>query len=69
MLMFWKKHDKEEKEARKKAEKDALERRKREEELREAKRQQRKLNFLLTQTELFSHFIQKKSKGTIYLYI
>ena len=30
------------------------------EELREARRQQRKLNFLITQTELYSHFLAKK---------
>ena len=38
-----------------------MEQRKREEEIQEAKRQQRKLNFLLTQTELYSHFIAKKA--------
>ena len=32
----------------------------RQEELREARRQQRKLNFLITQTELYSHFLAKK---------
>lgn len=31
----------------------------------EAKRQQRKLNFLITQTELYAHFMSKKlGKGT-----
>ena len=45
---------------RKKAEKEALERRRIEEEMREAKRQARKLNFLITQTELYSHFVGKK---------
>lgn len=29
-------------------------------ELMEAKRQRRKLNFLITQTELYAHFMQKK---------
>ncbi|WVR06161.1 hypothetical protein IAU60_003191 [Kwoniella sp. DSM 27419] len=48
--------------ARKKAEKEALEKAKAEEEARESKRQARKLNFLLTQTELYSHFIGKKIK-------
>lgn len=62
MLVFWKKNEKEELAARKKAEKEALERAKAEEEAREAKRQSRKLNFLLTQTELYSHFIGKKIK-------
>ena len=60
--MFWKKNEKEELAARKKAEKEALDRAKAEEEARESKRQARKLNFLLTQTELYSHFIGKKIK-------
>ncbi|CAG8696339.1 12098_t:CDS:2, partial [Racocetra fulgida] len=49
-----------ERELRKKAEREALERMRVEEELREAKRQARKLNFLITQTELYSHFVGKK---------
>ncbi|KAG9305902.1 hypothetical protein G9A89_016554 [Geosiphon pyriformis] len=60
MLMFWKRNEKEEREMRKKAEREALERMRVEEELREAKRQARKLNFLITQTELYSHFVGKK---------
>ncbi|CAI2165658.1 6377_t:CDS:10 [Funneliformis geosporum] len=60
MLMFWKRNEKEERELRKKAEKEALEKMRIEEELREAKRQARKLNFLITQTELYSHFVGKK---------
>ncbi|WVF69267.1 hypothetical protein IAT40_004043 [Kwoniella sp. CBS 6097] len=62
MLVFWKKNEKDELLARKKAEKEALEKAKAEEEARETKRQARKLNFLLTQTELYSHFIGKKIK-------
>ena len=62
MLLYWRKNEKEETIARKKAEKEALDRAKAEEEAREAKRQSRKLNFLLTQTELYSHFIGKKIK-------
>ncbi|WVQ96764.1 hypothetical protein IAU59_003871 [Kwoniella sp. CBS 9459] len=62
MLVFWKKNEKDELIARKKAEKEALEKAKAEEEARESKRQARKLNFLLTQTELYSHFIGKKIK-------
>ncbi|KAK8858405.1 hypothetical protein IAR55_002632 [Kwoniella newhampshirensis] len=62
MLLYWKKNEKDELIARKKAEKEALERAKVEEEARESKRQARKLNFLLTQTELYSHFIGKKIK-------
>ncbi|KAL0086536.1 SNF2 family N-terminal domain-containing protein [Phycomyces blakesleeanus] len=62
MLVFWKKNEKEERELRKKAEKEALERLRQEEERREAQRQARKLNFLITQTELYSHFIGRKIK-------
>src|SRR4051794_23649452 len=65
MLIFWKRNEKEERELRKKAEKEALEQRKREEELREAQRQARKLNFLITQTELYSHFIGRKLGAAI----
>lgn len=50
-------------ELRKKEEKEAAEALKREEELREAKRQQQRLNFLLSQTELYSHFMQNKSES------
>ena len=62
MLVFWKRNEREERDSRKKAEKEALDALKREEELREAKRQARKLNFLITQTELYSHFVGKKIK-------
>ncbi|KAK3127778.1 hypothetical protein QOZ80_7AG0578330 [Eleusine coracana subsp. coracana] len=61
MLIFWKRIDKEQYELRKKEEKEAAEALKREEELREAKRQQQRLNFLLSQTELYSHFMQNKA--------
>lgn len=63
MLGFWKKNEKEERDLRKKAEKEALDQVKKEEEQREAKRQERKLNFLITQTELYSHFVGKKMDG------
>ncbi|ORY27879.1 SNF2 family N-terminal domain-domain-containing protein [Naematelia encephala] len=62
MLNYWKKNEKEELAARKRAEQEALAKAKADEEAREAKRQARKLNFLLTQTELYSHFIGKKIK-------
>lgn len=58
---FWKRNEKDEKEARKRAEKDELERRKKDEEMRESNRQAKKLNFLITQTELYSHFVAKKT--------
>lgn len=60
MLLFWKRNEREERELRKKAEKDLQELQKREEEVRESQRQARKLNFLLSQTELYTHFIGKK---------
>ncbi|KAA8908314.1 hypothetical protein TRICI_004800 [Trichomonascus ciferrii] len=60
MLAFWKRNEREEREQRKKAEKEALDQAKKEEELRESRRQARKLNFLITQTELYTHFIGKK---------
>ncbi|EGW34169.1 DNA ATP-dependent helicase [Spathaspora passalidarum NRRL Y-27907] len=62
MFNFWKRNERIERELRKKYEKELLDKAKREEEEREAKRQSRKLNFLITQTELYSHFIGKKIK-------
>lgn len=50
-------------EVRKREEKEAAEALKREQELREAKRQQQRLNFLLSQTELYGHFMQNKSSS------
>ncbi|VDL86945.1 unnamed protein product [Schistocephalus solidus] len=46
--------------ARRRAERALAEQRKADLELLEARRQQRKLNFLLTQTELYAHFMAKK---------
>ncbi|SHO78959.1 Similar to S.cerevisiae protein INO80 (ATPase and nucleosome spacing factor) [Malassezia sympodialis ATCC 42132] len=62
LLLYWKRNEREERDLRKKAEKEALEKAKKEEEMREAKRQARKLNFLITQTELYSHFVGNKLK-------
>lgn len=50
-------------EVRKREEREAAEALKREQELREAKRQQQRLNFLIQQTELYSHFMQNKSSS------
>ncbi|KAL5059285.1 hypothetical protein RYX36_030889 [Vicia faba] len=61
MLLFWKRIDKEMLEVRKREEKEAAEALRREQEIREAKRQQQRLNFLIQQTELYSHFMQNKS--------
>ena len=54
-----------EREARRKAEREALEQRRMEEERGEAKRQQRKLNFLITQTELYAHFVSGKKSARL----
>lgn len=63
MLVFWRKHDREEKDLRKKAERAQVDRAKAEEEKREAQRQARKLEFLISQTELYSHFVGSKLKS------
>ncbi|KAF3441996.1 hypothetical protein FNV43_RR15912 [Rhamnella rubrinervis] len=63
MLLFWKRVDKEMAEVRKREEREAAEALRREQELREAKRQQQRLNFLIQQTELYSHFMQNKSSS------
>lgn len=64
MMIFWRKNEKIERENRKREEKARLEQRKREEEERELRRQQRKFNFLITQTELYAHFMANKmTKG------
>ena len=62
MLAFWKKNEREERDLRKRAEKEAAERRRIEEEQREARRQAKKLNFLITQTELYCHFVGRKQQ-------
>ncbi|KIJ23808.1 hypothetical protein M422DRAFT_786064 [Sphaerobolus stellatus SS14] len=62
MLVFWKKNEREERDVRKRAEKEAVDRAKEEEEKREAARQARKLEFLISQTELYSHFVGNKLK-------
>lgn len=63
MLVFWKKNEREERDVRKRAEKEAIDRAKEEEEKREAARQARKLEFLISQTELYSHFVGNKLKS------
>lgn len=62
MMGFWKRNEREERDLRKAAEKQELENQRKEEAEREAARQKRKLNFLISQTELYSHFIGKKIK-------
>lgn len=60
MMSYWKKFDRVERDNRRRQEKEAEEQRKMDVELVEAKRQQRKLNFLITQTELYAHFISQQ---------
>ncbi|CAA9994482.1 unnamed protein product [Nesidiocoris tenuis] len=60
MQMYWKRYERVERETRRRMEKEAEEQRKLDVELMEAKRQQRKLNFLITQTELYAHFMSRK---------
>jgi len=63
MLVFWKKNEREERDVRKREQKEATDRAKIEEEKREAARQARKLEFLISQTELYSHFVGNKLKS------
>ncbi|KKK22969.1 DNA helicase ino80 [Aspergillus rambellii] len=63
MMSFWKRNEREERDLRRLAEKQEIESAKRAEAEREANRQRRKLNFLISQTELYSHFIGRKIKG------
>ncbi|EHK98086.1 putative DNA helicase INO80 [Glarea lozoyensis 74030] len=62
MMSFWKRNEREERDTRRAAEKQEIENAKKAENDREANRQKRKLNFLISQTELYSHFIGKKIK-------
>ncbi|KAJ5495436.1 Chromatin-remodeling ATPase [Penicillium diatomitis] len=62
MMGFWKRNEREERDLRRLAEKQELESAKKAEAEREANRQKRKLNFLISQTELYSHFIGRKIK-------
>ena len=62
MMGFWKRNEREERDLRRVAEKQELENAKRAEQERENNRQKRKLNFLISQTELYSHFVGRKIK-------
>ncbi|KAG6879735.1 hypothetical protein C0992_012338 [Termitomyces sp. T32_za158] len=64
MQVFWKKNEKEERDVRKREQKEASDRLKVEEEKREAARQARKLEFLISQSEIYSHFVENKLKTT-----
>ncbi|XP_073969515.1 chromatin-remodeling ATPase INO80 isoform X3 [Rhodnius prolixus] len=63
MQVYWKRFERVERETRRRMEREAEEQRKLDVELMEAKRQQRKLNFLITQTELYAHFMSRKLGG------
>lgn len=62
MMNFWRRNERDERENRKGEERRQLEDAKRQDAEREASRQKRKLNFLISQTELYSHFIGRKIK-------
>ncbi|KAJ5574021.1 Helicase C-terminal [Penicillium hispanicum] len=62
MMSFWKRNEREERDLRRLAEKQEIDSAKRAEAEREANRQKRKLHFLITQTEIYSHFIGRKIK-------
>lgn len=62
MMTFWKRNERAERDLRKVAEKQELENAKKAEADRESNRQKRKLNFLISQTELYSHFVGRKIK-------
>ncbi|KAI5191035.1 chromatin-remodeling ATPase INO80 [Nematocida sp. AWRm77] len=63
--LFFKRTERTNREKKKKEEKEDYERRKKEEEEKEEERQTKKLNFLITQTELFSHFILGKQSASM----
>ena len=64
MGTFWKRNEKIEKEKQREAKKEEAEQQRKAETDREAARQRRKLDFLISQTEIFSHFINKDLKTT-----
>lgn len=63
MLVFWKKNEKEERDMRKREQKAAQDRARIEDEKREASRHARKLEFLISQSEIYSHFLGSKLKS------
>ncbi|KEI41892.1 uncharacterized protein L969DRAFT_91363 [Mixia osmundae IAM 14324] len=60
VLTFWRGNEKRDRDDRRTAAREVELKIKKEEEARESKRQARKLNFLITQTELYSHFVGDK---------
>jgi hypothetical protein len=69
LLTFWKKNEKEERDERRRREKERVEKARQELEKKEELRQRRKLEFLITQTELYSHFVGKRLKSMCYYII
>ena len=64
MQAYWRHYDRIVSKQRKQQEKELEEQQKIDVQLMEAKRQQRKLNFLITQTELYAHFIANKMSSS-----
>lgn len=60
MLVFWRKRDKEVNELKKKKNKTELERLKKQEELEEVIKQKKRLEYLMTQSDIYSFFMSKK---------
>lgn len=69
MLMHLKGNEKSQRESKRKVDKELLDKSRKEEEAREAQRQSRKLNFLITQTELYSHFVGSKLKSGLFSFL
>jgi DNA helicase INO80 len=69
MMVFWRKNEREERDMHKREQKEAIDRAKIEEEKRETARQARKLEFLISQTELYSHFVGSKLKSAFRSYL
>jgi len=62
-LGLWRRLEREVQDTRRRAEREQADAERQAEELREAKRQQQRLNFLLTQTELYAHFMASKQQA------
>lgn len=67
MMVFYKKNEKEERDMRKREQKAAQDRAKIEDEKREATRHARKLEYLINQSEFYSHFLANKLKSKCYV--
>ena len=63
LVGVWKRSEKEEQAERRRREKEAVDRVRAENEKREETRQRRKLEFLIAQTELYSHLVGKRDRN------